>query len=399
MTQVSPNNFQGTDTERIQAAIGAAANDPISNKVVIPALNSNGTGKWIIDSAILVPSNITVILDSCTLQLSDKSRDNMFRSDNVGASVSSPEWNRNIRIIGKGNAVLRGANNPRATGDAKRKLVLDHNQADSWRVSYGSDAGKEGEKQTGDWRNILILMAYVDDFSLKGVSIENSHTWACSFERVHNAELSGIKINNEDYLDIDGKKVKTANKDGIDLRQGCKRFVIKNLSGYTEDDFIALSNLGSGPDAPQPHGNIDSTMVTSSTWFGPEDDIEDITISHIDCSSSTRAIAIRASGSKGVHHVKISNVTFKAPHERNDTFLIGGQGYGEPSLPGKINNVSATNFVGNGSCLVNIEAAIADCRFTNGTYTGPGEQLVVYSKIHKSEARNVVCLNIASSPR
>ncbi len=399
MAHISPNNYHGSDIERIQAAVDAAINQPGSNEVVIPALNSNGTGKWIVDSAVLLPSNTTVILDNCTVQLSNESRDNMFRSNNVGASVASPEWNRNIQIIGKGTALLKGAENPRATGDGGRKLVLDHNQEKHWRISYGSDAGKEGVKQTGDWRNIMILMAYVNGFSMKNVMIEDSHAWAVSFERVHNAELSDIKIKNSEYLTVNGKKVKTANKDGIDLRQGCKKFTINNISGYTEDDFIALSNLGSGPDTPKPHGNIDSSMVTASTWFGPEDDIEDITITNIDCASPTRAIAIRASGNKGVHHVKINGLTFKAPHERKDTLLIGGQGYGEPSFPGKINNIIATNIIGNGNCLINIEAAIADCFFKNSTYTGPEKLPVVYNKIDANKVRNVVCSNITLSPR
>lgn len=49
----------------------------------------------------------------------------MFRSDNAGLGVENPEWNKNIHIIGQGNVVLKGADNPRATGDGARKLTLD----------------------------------------------------------------------------------------------------------------------------------------------------------------------------------------------------------------------------------------------------------------------------------
>src|SRR5690606_10631764 len=76
----TPNDFTGSDTERIQAAIDAAKGT--SGKVIIPADNANGTNLWEIDRAILLPSDMTVILDNCTLRLSDNSRDNLFRSDN-----------------------------------------------------------------------------------------------------------------------------------------------------------------------------------------------------------------------------------------------------------------------------------------------------------------------------
>src|SRR5699024_3229234 len=118
------------------------------------------------------------------LQLSDNSRDNMFRSDNVGIGIKNPKWNYDIRIIGLGNVLLKGADNPRSTGDAAKKLSLtptkDVKETGNYHISYGTDADKEGVKQTGDWRNIMILMAYVKGFTLKNVTIKNTHAWAVS---------------------------------------------------------------------------------------------------------------------------------------------------------------------------------------------------------------------------
>ena len=190
---VTPNAFEGTDTERIIQAIEAAKE---SVQVVrIPKENANGTSIWMIDSALLLPSNMTLILDNCTLQLSDTSRDNLFRSDNVGEGITDPVWNENIRIYGIGNAVLKGAVNPRATGDGARTLSLnpqEEQEKGNWRVSYGSDAGKPGLKQTGDWRNIMVLIGYVRDFSLKNVRFENAHGWTISFERTVGIDLFTI---------------------------------------------------------------------------------------------------------------------------------------------------------------------------------------------------------------
>lgn len=199
---ITPNQFEGNDTQRIQAAVDKAART--TGKVVVPANNSNASGVWLLDSAVLLPGNITVILENCTIQLSDSSRDNMFRSNNVGLGITDPKWNYNTRIIGVGEVILKGADNPRSTGDSSKNLSIDCEEdkeklkkaGGQWEydITYGSDAGKEGRKQTGDWQNIMILMAYVDGFILKNVTIEKAHAWAVSHERVLNAEISDIRI-------------------------------------------------------------------------------------------------------------------------------------------------------------------------------------------------------------
>lgn len=388
-SEITPNHFKGTDTERIQQAIEIAKQ---TNKLVrIPRQNNSGPGIWMIDSALLLPSDINIILDNCTLQLSDQSRDNLFRSDNVGQGITNPKRNQNIHITGIGTVILRGADNPRATGDGARTLTLDPEQeqkSGNWRVSYGSDAGKAGVKQKGDWRNILILMAYVDGFSLSNVRIENTHAWAVSFERVHNADLSNIRLHNLEFVTVNGQERMTSNKDGINLRQGCKNFRINNISGQTGDDFIALSSLDTQPGIPKPNGDINSTMVTSSRYYGPEDDTEQIFISNINSKSKYRGIAIRASDSARIHHVYINGLTFDGIQDRYDAILLGGKGYGNLSEPGGISQIYAMNIIGNGLSLVRIEASVKDCHFMNGLYRGANETPTLYT-IDKSEVQNV----------
>ena len=390
---ITPNQFKGSDIERIRSAIEAAK--ATTGKVLIPSLNSNGTNLWLLDSAILVPGDMTIILDNCVVQLSDQCRDNMFRSDNVGMGITDPVRIENINIIGMGNVTLKGANNPRATGDGARTLTLnpaEEKEKGNWRVSYGSDAGKEGKKQKGDWRNIMILMAHVDGFKLKNINIENSHAWAVSFERVKNADISDIRINNPEEINIGGKKVLVSNKDGINLRHGCKYFRINNISGRTGDDFIALSSLDTGAEGHD-NGNINSTMVTSRKWKGPEDDTEEVVISNITCQTKYRGLAIRASDSASIHDVYIDGLICREWDGYTNSILIGGIGYGKPSLPGKINNIYATNIIGGGRSLILIEAAIADCSFINGIYTGDGDQIITY-KIDKTKTANIASRNL-----
>lgn len=380
---INPNQFKGTDIQRIRSAIQAAKGK--TNKIIIPSRNSNGTNVWILDSAILLPGNMTVILDNCTVRLSDHCRDNMFRSDNVGMGIREPSWNYNICITGIGNVVLKGADNPRSTGDAGRTMVLKKQPG---RVSYGSDAGKEGIKQTGDWRNILILIAFVNGFELENVKIENSHAWAVSFERTVNAEISNIRFNNPEEIIVNGDSVRASNKDGINLRHGCKNFRIDNISGRTGDDFIALSILGLNSENPE-GGNLNSTMVTTRKWRGPEDDTEQIYITNINCQSKYRGIAIRANDCASIHDIFINGLITREWDGYHNSFLLGGKGYGKPSLPGKINNIRAMNIMGNGRSLVQIEEAVADCYFLNGMYYGEGEEIIIYN-IEKEKTVNII---------
>jgi hypothetical protein len=379
-TTITPNQFKGNDTERIQAAVDKAA--LTTGRVIISANNANGTHNWLLDSAILLPSNITVILENCVIQLSDSCRDNMFRSNNVGIGITNPNWVKNIQIVGIGDVLLKGADNPRATGDGARTLVSENQPG---RVSYGSDAGREGVKQKGDWRNIMILMAYVDGFKLKNVNIKNAHAWAVSFERTRNAEVSNITFDCPSSQLVKDKEVFIRNRDGINLRHGCKNFRINNISGSTEDDFIALSTLGL--DSPNPEGGtLNSTMVTSRKWSGPEDDTENIYITNVVCKSLTRAIAIRANDTASINNVYINGVIFEQGY---NAMLVGGKGYGKDSQPGKINNIHAMNIMGEGRSLIHIEEAIADCSFINGLYRGSENQIVTYN-IDKNKTHNVI---------
>lgn len=395
---ITPNQFKkGSDSDRIEAAIRQARKT--SGVVVIPSLNANGSKIWTIDRAILLPSDITVMLDNCTIQLSDSCRDNMFRSDNVGIGITSPEWNKNIHIVGIGEVYLKGATNPRATGDGARQLTLDpetERKKGIWRTSYGSDAAKPAQKQTGDWRNIMILIAKVENFSLKNVKIRNSHAWAVSFERSRNVELSDINIHNPEEITVGKRKVKVFNKDGIDLRQGCKNFRINNLSGFTGDDFIALSSLDVRGALQNANGNINSTMVTTSRWNGPEDDTEQISITNINCESICRGVAIRASDSASIHHIYINGLISRevtGHGGKHNAVLIGGKGYGALSQPGKINNIYVMNVISTGFSPFMIEAPVADCHFMNALYTGRDKDLIHYA-MEKITMRNVTETNL-----
>lgn len=268
---VTPNQFQGTDVERINQAIDAAVK--LGCRAVIPRVNVQGEERrevWLLDSAILVRSNTTLELDNCRIRLSDRCRDNMIRSANCGLGITDIRPMHNIHIRGVGAVVLEGADHPRATGDSGKTLG---------QRTYGTDAGKDGESQTGDWRNIGILLAMVESFSIQNLAIKDSHCWALSLERCAHGTLRDLDFASAQARLIDGARQMILNQDGIDLRMGCHDILIENITGFTGDDLIALTAI---PKANSVAGQTGSTMVSSCQDRGQgQDDIRQVIIRNV----------------------------------------------------------------------------------------------------------------------
>ena len=98
-----------SDSESIQNAVDYAAREG-RGRVVIPRMNER-TGKaiWDIEKAVILSSDIEIVLDNCLLRQADGVADNVFRSHlvNEDAQDISAELH-DIRIIGKGRAVIDG---------------------------------------------------------------------------------------------------------------------------------------------------------------------------------------------------------------------------------------------------------------------------------------------------
>ncbi len=282
----NPNDYAGTDSERIAAAVDAGVQYHNGTVVIPPRVPDKVADRdyWLLDSAILLPSDTTLTLKSCTLKLSDKCRDNFIRSANCGIGIEDIQLVHDIHIIGNGNALLVGADHPRASGDSVKPLGIptcyyDEAQGNplNWR-SYGTDWDKEGERHNGDWRNIGILLAYVQRFSIQKLTIRDPHCWSISHEHCRDGLLRDLRFEATAFKMIDGKRECLMNQDGIDLRQGCHNFIIENITGYSGDDLIAMTAIAGGKDVPP--GNLCSTMITGNRPTG-DDDISHILIRNV----------------------------------------------------------------------------------------------------------------------
>lgn len=305
---ITPLEYTGSDAERINAAINAAEN----GLVTIPRRLPDASAKrdyWLIDSAILLRSNITLILDDCRIKLSDSCRDNIMRSANIGELT-------NVHIIGRGNAVLEGAEHPRSTGDCAKITGVD---------SYGTDTADKNENPYGDWRNIGILLVNTHGFTISNITLKDMHCWALSLEYCSNGVISDIHFEIAENRIIDGQKVKVCNCDGIDLRAGCRNITIDNISGYTGDDVIALTGIDRGKVAPNGHDRKASTMFTHSHPLpGMSDDICFITINNVHAYSEGghQIVRLLNTGKISMHHIIINDIVDTSPETLRDNATV-----------------------------------------------------------------------------
>lgn len=277
--RIDPNENRGSDSERIQAAVEVAARN--GGKLVIPARKPDGGAArtyWLLDRAILLPGDFTLVIDNCTLKLSDCCRDNVIRSANCGVGISEVELLKNIHIIGVGNAVLEGADHPRATGDAAKLLRTRIAPGDQWSVTFGTDAGKDGEKQTSDWRSIGLLLGRVENFSIHNLLLRDQHSWAISLEYCAYGSIRDLRFDANNGKVIDGEFQTFLNQDGLDLRQGCHDITVENITGRSGDDLIALTAI---PFQNGLAGELDSHMVCDIRPHGRTDDVYNIIIRNV----------------------------------------------------------------------------------------------------------------------
>jgi polygalacturonase len=269
---ISPNDFgNGSQTSRIAAAIEYAKND--CRKVVIPSIDRVTNAKiWMIDSAIMLPSDFTLVLDNCTVKLSDRCRDNFIRTANLQVGQSTFETYRNIHIIGIGNVLLEGADNPRATGDCFKQVSTTNS---SFNYSYGTDEGKTDINQFGGWLNHGINIVETTGFSIENITLKNYHGHGIIIARSSKGVMRGITFDACGYIFIAGQKRFVKNQDGFGIRQGCHDIIIENCTGNTGDDFIMIGEYFND-DASFSAGKENTVSPCGDNYRGEEDDTYNI---------------------------------------------------------------------------------------------------------------------------
>ncbi len=357
---VTPNQFEGTDVERINQAIDAAA--AAGCRVVVPRVNIRDGKRqdlWLLDSAILVRTGTTLELENCRIKLSDRCRDNFIRSANCGLGITDIQPIRNVHIRGIGHVVLEGADHPRATGDAGKRLG---------KRTYGTDAGDEGESQTGDWRNIGILLAFVEGFRIENLTIKDSHAWAISLERCAHGRLRDLHFSSSQTKMIDGTRRTILNQDGIDLRLGCHDIVIENVTGHTGDDLIALTAI---PRPDSVAGGTTSTMVSSTADRGEgRDDIRHVILRNIQgyCRGGHHIVRFLNTSGVCLHDIVLDGLVDTSPEGMRckAAVKIGDDAYGGGVAPlGDTRRILINNVISKAKHTILIGGSLCDSIFSN----------------------------------
>jgi len=381
----TPNQYEGTDAQRIQQAVDAAVAG--NGHVIIPRNNKNNSSQiWLLDEAIRLPSNITVELDGCHLKLSDRCRDNFFRSANCGIDISPIEPSQHIHIHGRNGAILEGAAHPRATGDAAKILG---------ERTYGTDAGIDGESQQGDWRNIGILFASVSNFSIQNIHMIDSHCWAISMEYCSHGVMRDLSFASYGYKIIDGTRETILNQDGLDLRHGCHDILIENISGETGDDLIALTAI---PNPDRQAGNTSSTMISAdhkSTFPG----IHNIIIRNVHghCAGGHHIVRLLNTRGLPMDNIIVDGLidTSYAPYQSRVALKIGDKfpQYGGINPLGTTRRIIANNIISRSKYAVLIGGSLCDSSISNVLQNG-GEYDAVYFESGAENVRNVTLHNV-----
>jgi len=266
---LSPNDprfIADTDSQSIQNAVDAAAKGPIRTVRIPRVCDRTGHAEWLIEKSILLPSDITVILDDCRLMLKEGIYENIFRNKNMYTELScKPEGKQTgIRIIGIGDAILDGGK-----GNDLRE----------------STSMKDGRPSIRF--NNFILLHNVDNYVLENFSCINLRWWAINQICCTNGRIENLRFFNGTLI---------PNQDGIDIRVGCSHIYMNNISGRLGDDVIALSAFAA------------SLERKNFLVEGMEPDIHDITIRNVTADTNYSLVALRNTDGAKMYRISIENI-------------------------------------------------------------------------------------------
>lgn len=301
------------------------------------------SGNWEIDREIRIPSNFTLILDNCHLRMADGCFSNMFVNEHHDTEIGKTTLgtDRNISIIGRGDAILDGG---------KYNGLSEKNHS------------KDGMPPI--WKNNLLLFTNVDGFRISGISCINQRWWALNFIYCSNGYLGNIDFcacdiavdeNGNEYHGLKREKYKEVlvkNADGIDLRQGCHDIVIENITGFTEDDTIALTGL---------NGSLERMFSVD----GLPSDICNVEIKNIASAAFCTNVRLLNQGDVKLHDILIDGVydmASNSPHMDRGLYAVR---VGDIHLYGtrhatkdETYNITVKNVCGGGDYVISLAGAM-----------------------------------------
>lgn len=286
-------------------------------------------GDYLISEAILLPNDTTVLIDGCTIRQADETFDNVFRGDNLILDPNDPYGIplecrpiRNIRILGKNGATVRGPEKNRMGFHP----VLN-----------------ETQPMTGDfwgWRTLTVSLSMCDGFEVAGIRFENGRCWTLSFDVCRNGYLHDLEIQTD-----------VKNGDGIDFRSGCHHCKVENLVAMTSDDAVACTALSASrpvyPDGKYLYSLEPTRFLTERT--AEQKNISDITVRNLRVGGLHHGVICLCAGGCQVSDVRIEDVeeipsAWENPYREATVKIYTG--YGSGYTAGDLHDVTVKNVRG-----------------------------------------------------
>jgi hypothetical protein len=144
------------------------------------------------------------------------------------------------------------------------------------------------------------------------------------------------------------------NSDGIDLRQGCQNILIENITGFTEDDTIALTGL---------NGVLERSFAVEGLCA----DISNVTVKNVRASAFCTIVRLLNQGDVKLHDIIIDGVydtSCDCPHLDHGLYAVR---IGDVRLYGtrhatedETYNISIRNVTGRGDYAVALAGKMRD---------------------------------------
>ncbi len=323
----------------------AIINTLIQNAIADGSHQITLTGDWTIEETILLPSDFTVILENCHLTMAPDTFCNMFRNANTVTEVgkTAAGEDRNIRILGRGKAILDGG---------------------EYNGLCEGNSGKDGRPHIS--ANNLVLFSNVEGFVLENLQCRNQRWWALNFIACGHGRLSNIDFCSDDrQVRPDGTVVHgltrdnyggvvIKNSDGIDLRAGCHDILIENITGFTEDDTVALTGLQGSTEAL--YGVPDKNTA-----------IRNIIIRNVQSAAYCSIVRLLNQSGVQLYNILIDGVMDTSadnPHMDRGIYAVrvgDNHMYGtRHSTPEETKNITIRNVYGRGTTVVQLAGSITN---------------------------------------
>lgn len=322
---------------RLQAAIDMAKDMGLSSLTV--------SGRYEIDTPVRLPSDFTLILEDAYLRMADGVMCQMFVSAHT---LTGGETDRNITLRGRGEAVLDGG---------------EYNGL--------SERNSEKDGMPHISQNNILLFAGVEGFCIENLTVKNQRWWALNFICCGNGVIRHITFEASDLrrlpdgslvhgllrADYEGTLVKNA--DGIDLRCGCHDILIEDISGFTEDDGVALTALP---------GKLERMFFREGYDYA----ICRVQIRRVKMAAYCTVVRLLNQGGAELHDIRIEDIEDTSPTDPHLDSGIGALRVGDNHLYGKCHStldqtsgIVARRITSAGERALHLAGALKDCSFTD----------------------------------